>query len=81
LAEAIEEIKGDGSRNHIDPYDHSTKLPEEISLGQLDGRVIRTLLAIDSGEKEAAITRIWPTQFDVIIDINLNFKTRKREDS
>jgi serine protease AprX len=79
LAEAIEETKGDANRNHIDPYDAGTKLPEEISLGQLDGRVIRALLAIDSGEKTTGIARIWPTQFEVIVDINLNFKPGAEE--
>jgi serine protease AprX len=79
LAEAIEEIKGDASRNRIDPYDPTTNLPEQISLGQLDGRVIRTLLAVDSGEKPPAIERIWPNHFDVIIDINLNFKPKPEE--
>ena len=50
LAEAIKEI-AETRAQQIDPYDPSTGLPEEISLARLDGRVIRTLLAIDSGEK------------------------------
>ena len=78
LAEAIKEI-AETRAQQIDPYDPSTGLPEEISLARLDGRVIRTLLAIDSGENDSAIARIWPTQFDIVIDINLNFKPRPDE--
>jgi Subtilisin-like serine proteases len=79
LAEAIQEIKADPGRNHIDPHDPGTQLPEEVSLGELEGSVIRTLLAIDSGEKQSAIDRIWPNHFDVIIDIDLNFKPNPEE--
>jgi serine protease AprX len=78
LAEAVKEINEERPQR-IDPYDPNTKLPKSISLAHLNGRVIRALLAIDSGEKDAAIDRIWPTQFDIIIDINLNFKPGAEE--
>jgi serine protease AprX len=78
LAEAIKE-NGETRPQRIDPYDANNGLPEEISLAQLDGRVIRTLLAIDSGENESAIRRIWPSQFEIVIDVNLNFKPRPDE--
>jgi serine protease AprX len=78
LAEAIKEI--DETRpQQIEPYDPNIGLPAEISLAHLDGRVIRTLLAIDGGEDHSAIQRIWPTQFDIVIDINLDFKPRPDE--
>lgn len=78
LAEAIKEV-AETRPQQIDPYDSNLGLPEEITLAKLDGRVIRTLLAIDSGENESAIQRIWPTQFEIVIDINLNFKPRPDE--
>jgi serine protease AprX len=73
LEEAKKEINENGALR-IDPYDPNTQLPETVSLALLNGRIIRALLAIDGGEKDAAIRRIWPNSFDVIIDINLNFK-------
>jgi subtilisin family serine protease len=73
LDEAIKETK-ERRPQGIDPYDPKTKLPETVSLAQLNGPVIRALLAIDSGERNATIERIWPTHFDVVIDINLYFK-------
>jgi hypothetical protein len=78
LKEAIDELK-ETKPQIIDPYDPNTNLPEEISLAKLDGRVIRELLAIDRGEKVSAIERIWPTLFDVTIDINLDFKPGAEE--
>jgi subtilisin family serine protease len=47
-----------------------------IALGHLDGLVIQRMLSIDAAATGRAplIDRIWPTRFDVIIDINLNFK-------
>ena len=41
--------------------------------------MIRELLAIDRGESESAIERIWPSLFDVTIDINLDFKPTAEE--
>jgi serine protease AprX len=78
LEEAKKEINADGTKR-IDPYDPSSQLPETVSLALLSGRVIRALLAIDAGEKDSAIQRIWPSYFDVIIDINLNFKPGSEE--
>jgi hypothetical protein len=73
LDEAVKEVK-EQRPQRIDPYDPTTKLPETVSLAQLNGPVIRALLAIDGGEHHAAIERIWPSQFDVVIDVNLHFK-------
>src|SRR5271165_4441638 len=78
LREAVAELKETTSQT-IDPYDPATRLPEEVSLAKLDGRVIRELLAIDRGETESAIERIWPSLFDVTIDINLDFKPTAEE--
>lgn len=47
-----------------------------VSLAQLDGLVIRQLLALDAEQEKRLIAHIWPTLFEVIIDINLNFKPR-----
>jgi serine protease AprX len=84
LKEAVEELKKSGpqtvaSPQIIDPYDPNMKLPPEVSLAKLDGRVIRELLAIDRGEGVSAIERIWPTLFDVTIDINLAFQPTAEE--
>jgi Subtilase family len=58
------------------------ELGNRASLASLRGRVISLLLAMDAssdpltdGGKPAppAIDHIWPTRFEVIIDINLNF--------
>src|SRR5271157_5643094 len=78
LREAVAELKETTSQT-IDPYDPATRLPEEVSLAKLDGRVIRELLAIDRGETESAIERIWPSLFEVTIDINLDFKPTAEE--
>jgi serine protease AprX len=78
LAEAVKET-GETRPQQIDPYDANIGLPAEINLAHLDGRVIRTLLAIDSGENDSALQRIWPTLFDIVIDINLEFKPRSDE--
>ena len=78
LAEAIKEVDEKRSQQ-IDPFDSKTGLSPEISLARLDSAVTRALLAIDSGENESAIQRIWPAQFEIVIDVNLNFKPRPDE--
>jgi serine protease AprX len=50
-----------------------------VSLAHLDGRVIQELLGIDDASRAPILDRIWPTRFNVIIDINLNFKPPDRE--
>ncbi|MGH8545871.1 MAG: S8 family serine peptidase, partial [Gammaproteobacteria bacterium] len=47
-----------------------------VSLAQLDGLIIRQLLALDAEQEKRLIAHIWPTRFEVIIDINLDFKPR-----
>ena len=63
LKEAVEEIEKSGPQavagpQIIDPYDPNMKLPVEVSLAKLEGRVIRELLAIDRGETVSAIEHI-----------------------
>lgn len=36
-----------------------------VSLAQLDGLVIRQLLALDAGQEKPLIAHIWPTRFEV----------------
>src|SRR6187549_1568901 len=46
-----------------------------VALAQLEGATIRQLLGLDSGRNfPHAIERVWPTRFDVTIDINLQFR-------
>jgi serine protease AprX len=78
LEEAIKEAK-EQRPQRIDAHDPDTKLPDTVSLAQLNGPVIRALRAIDGGEKDAAIQRIWPSQFGVVIDVNLSFKPPTEE--
>jgi serine protease AprX len=73
LGEAATEFT-DASLQRIDP---PLPVPLPVSLARLDGRVLRLLLAIDSASKDPVIERIWPSRFEVIIDINLNFKPRE----
>jgi len=45
-----------------------------VALAQLEGAIIRQLLGLDAGRNlPRAIERIWPTRFEVTIDINLHF--------
>lgn len=51
------------------------EISESVALAQLDGAIIRQLLGLDAGRNPTpAILRIWPTRFDVTIDINLQFR-------
>lgn len=46
-----------------------------VAPGWLDRRVIRQMVGRDAGRNDPpAIERVWPTHFEVIIDINLAFK-------
>ena len=50
------------------------KISERVALAMLDGPVIRQLRRLDAARQSpAAIEFIWPTRFEVIIDINLQF--------
>lgn len=52
------------------------KIGKDVAPAVLEGAVIRELLGINA-EKGSPIASVWPTLFDVIIDINLNFQPRK----
>ncbi len=76
----LKELRDGIERQSIDPL--LPELGNRASLASLRGRVISLLLAMDAssdpltdGGKPAppAIDHIWPTRFEVIVDINLNF--------
>lgn len=89
VKERLEEAKEESSRMVQIPR-HGTAKPETkpeqivdrplpkfkppVSLAYLEGLTARVLLAIDAAQPTPVIERIWPTRFEVIIDINLNFK-------
>lgn len=59
-------------RSRIDrPMD---SIGAQVAPAMLEGAVIRELLGVNAGQG-SPITSIWPTLFEVIIDINLNFKS------
>ena len=64
---AAEKKLNPGSPQTIDAPD--PKIDGQVAFATLEGSVIRFLQA-----KSAAVERIWPTRFEVTIDINLNFK-------
>lgn len=64
---AAEKKLNPGSTQAIDAPD--PKIDGQVAFATLEGPVIRFLQA-----KSAAVERIWPTRFEVTIDINLNFK-------
>lgn len=89
LEKAEKELREVKELSKMEPQRIDPLLPElgkRASLASLRGRVISLLLAMDAasdplpgkdGKDEPAppaIDRIWPTRFEVIIDINLNFK-------
>ena len=76
----LKELRDGIERQSIDAL--LPELGNRASLASLRGRVISLLLAMDAssdpltdGGKLAppAIDHIWPTRFEVIIDVNLNF--------
>ena len=72
LAEAKKKFDTTAEQSIDDP---NPSISEAVALARLDGRIIRQLLGKDAGRNwPPAIDRIWPTRFDVIIDINLDFK-------
>ncbi len=64
---AAQEKINPGSPQAIDAPD--PKIDGQVAFATLEGSVIRFLQA-----KSAAVERIWPTRFEITIDINLNFK-------
>jgi serine protease AprX len=73
LPKAVERT---GSRATISIDEPDPGISDRVALASLDGPVIRQLRGLDAAlhAPTAAIERIWPTRFEVIIDINLNFK-------
>lgn len=49
-----------------------------VCVAELEGRVIRVMIAMDRDSPEEVISAIWPTRHDVIIDVNLAFKPKER---
>jgi len=50
-------------------------ISERVALAMLDGPVIRQLRGLDAARNSTpAIERIWPTRFEVTIDVNLHFR-------
>ena len=74
LAEAARKVGAKG-RPLIDEPD--PKIGDCIAPASLDGAVIRQLIRMDAANASPAIERIWPTRFEVIIDINLAFKPQE----
>ena len=71
LKETIDDLK---PKNVQRVDDSAPRIGQRVRLAQLDGPVIRQLLARDALREEPVIDYIWPQRFDVIIDINLEFK-------
>jgi serine protease AprX len=61
-----------GAPQTIDEPD--PEIDAHVALSSLDGAVIRRLLAASAASPSNPIEGIWPTRFEVIIDINLAFK-------
>ena len=71
LAQAVEELKPSAPQS-VDAPDPA--LGRNVALASLDGAVIRQLLRIDATSfVRKAIERVWPDQYEVIIDLNLAF--------
>jgi hypothetical protein len=70
LSETIDELQPKSEQRLEDP---DPTISKRVSLGWLDGPIIRELLGRDAAGAKV-IERIWPQRFDVIIDINLEFK-------
>ena len=73
LQQAVEEL-GVKTEQRIDPPDPT--VAKDVSLARLDSEVLRLLLALDHEQEHRAIRRIWPTLFEVIIDVSLTYKPR-----
>jgi serine protease AprX len=72
LKETIDDLHPRNDQRVDDP---DPAISARVSLAWLDGPVIRQLLARDALRENSVIDRIWPQRFDVIIDINLDFKS------
>lgn len=71
LPEAVRKV---GAKTPPSVDDPDPKISDRVALALLEGPVIRQLLGMDAAGRLPAIERIWPTRFEVIIDINLAFK-------
>jgi len=69
LPAAVEKLKPKTPQTVDDPV-----IDPRVALSSIDGAVIRRLLATSAAAPHPPIERIWPTRFEVIIDINLSFK-------
>ena len=71
LSEAARKV---GAKSPPIVDDPDPKISDRVALASLEGAVIRQLLRMDATDASPAIEHIWPTRFEVIIDINLDFK-------
>jgi hypothetical protein len=70
LSEIVEELHPSKEQRLDEP---DPTISKHVSLAWLEGAVIRELIGRDAAGPRR-IERIWPERFDVIIDINLDFK-------
>lgn len=70
LSEVAKELPPKKEQRLEDP---DPTISKRVSLAWLEGPIIRELLGRDAAGQRR-IARIWPERFDVIIDINLDFK-------
>jgi len=75
LSEAATKI-GAKKAQRVDEPDPN--ISDHVALALLQGPVIRQLIRIDAADASPAIERIWPAQYEVIIDINLAFSPIER---
>lgn len=71
LRETIDELPRQNEPRVDDP---DPQIGNRVSLAWLDGPLVRELLARDKQRDNPVIDCIWPERFDVIIDVNLDFK-------
>ena len=81
LAEALKDVRGRTGQRIGKPVDVDD---QRVCLAHLDGLVIRQILSMDAAASKegrpSIIGRIWPTRFEVIIDINLGFKPPAKQE-
>ncbi|MEO6422203.1 MAG: S8 family peptidase [Candidatus Nitrotoga sp.] len=71
LPEAVKKV-GSNTPQSVDAPD--PKISDHVALASIEGAIIRQLLGMDAANAQSAIEHIWPTRYEVIIDINLAFK-------
>ncbi len=79
LFEVIKELEAEASENVVDDItpESITEVGQPVALASLQGLVIHQISRMAAAGELPSVERIWPTRFDVIIDINLNFRPEK----